>query len=487
LRDAAASGSITTMDTSASGESLAVFRTSQGVEVRATVLHLNRYAASFEVYSPETVIRVSELLEEFKILIGERVVYAGRAVVRDAVHAGAVTIYSAALDDISFDDEFFTSLGQPGQLRQRFVSFVNEWQKVCKVLPEFKVAVADIQTFLMELRLWMEQVELGIRSSPRLDRAQMERAVIDELSPQINPVIDDLFEKFENIAVGLGPEVSPMHRSYIQRHLHPIVLCAPFAHRSYSKPLGYAGDYEMVNMMLRDPQEGGSLFAKVFNVWLLHQGSAAAHRNRINLLKQRLTEETATAARAGRQANVLNLGCGPAWEVQEFLAQSELSNSAQFTLLDFNEETLEHAGQALRHRQQQFQRSATIKMVKRSVQQLLKDLARGDGLSRGTQFDLIYCAGLFDYLPDRTCKRLMTLFYQSLAPGGLVLATNVSPSSPNRGSLELILDWHLIYRNAAQVAALRPDGAPEEAVRVESDQTGLNVFLEARKSKPNGS
>jgi extracellular factor (EF) 3-hydroxypalmitic acid methyl ester biosynthesis protein len=464
---------------------IAVFRTSQGNEVRATVLHFNRYAATIEVYSPETVIRTSELLEEFKILIADRVVYAGRSVVREAVHAGATTIYAVALDDISFDDEFFTALGQPGQMGEHFHAFLREWQKVCKVLPEFKVAVADIQTFLMELRLWLEQVELGIRSSPRLDRAQMERAVVDELTPQINPVIDDLFEKFETIATGLGPDVSPVHRSYIQRHLHPIVLCAPFAHRSYNKPLGYAGDYEMVNMMLRDPQEGGSLFAKVFNVWLLHQGSAAAHRNRINHLKQRLTEETAAAARAGRQANVLNLGCGPALEVQEFLAQSELSNSARFTLLDFNEETLEHAGQALRQRQQQFNRSTSIKLVKRSVQQLLKDLARGDGLSRGTQYDLIYCAGLFDYLPDRTCKRLMTLFYQSLAPGGLVLATNVSPSSPNRGSLELILDWHLIYRSATQVAVLKPEGVPDDAVRIESDQTGLNVFLEARKS--NGS
>ena len=105
-----------------------------------------------------------------------------------------------------------------------------------------------------------------------------------------------------------------MHRSYIQRHLHPIVLCAPFAYRSYRKPLGYAGDYEMVNMMLRDPREGSSLFAKIFNVWLLHQGSAAAHRNRISFLKKRLVEETAAAARAGRKARILNLGCGPAWE-----------------------------------------------------------------------------------------------------------------------------------------------------------------------------
>jgi extracellular factor (EF) 3-hydroxypalmitic acid methyl ester biosynthesis protein len=258
-------------------------------------------------------------------------------------------------------------------------------------------------------------------------------------------------------------------------------LCAPFAHRSYFKPLGYAGDYEMVNMMLRDPREGSSLFAKVFNVWLLHQGSATAHRNRVRLLQQRLTEETAAAVRAGRRARILNLGCGPAQEIQEFLAQSDLSNHAEFTLMDFNEETLQHASQALSRKQRDYHRVGPIALVKRSVQQLLKDVARADGVAKGHNYDFVYCGGLFDYLPDRICKKLLTLFYQSVAPGGLVLATNVAPFSPNRGSLELILDWHLIYRDAAKLAALRPEEAPPAATRVQSDDTGINVFLEVRK------
>jgi extracellular factor (EF) 3-hydroxypalmitic acid methyl ester biosynthesis protein len=236
----------------------------------------------------------------------------------------------------------------------------------------------------------------------------------------------------------------------------------------------------MVNMMARDPQEGSSLFAKVFNVWLLHQGSAAAHRNRIDFLKRRLVEETAAAVRAGHKARILNLGCGPALEVQQFLAESSLSNHAEFTLMDFNDETLQHATQALRQRQQANQRATRIDLVKKSVQQLLKDTVRTDGFSGGKKFDFIYCAGLFDYLPDRICKRLMTLFYQSLTPNGLVLATNVAAVSPNRGSLELILDWHLIYRDARQAMALRPEGVPEEAVRIGSDETGVNVFIETR-------
>lgn len=465
-------------------DNLAVFRTSLGFDVRATLLSFSAHAATFEIYSAEPLVRTSENLEEFKIFMADHAVYAGRAVVRDLVNTGSVTVCSVLLDDFSFDSQFFTDLGNGPRLKAHFDDFIEQWEKVCKVLPEFKVAIADIQTFLIDLRRWMEQLELGVRSSPRLDRAEQERAIIDELSPQVLSALDTLFEKFENISEGLAEDLRPVHRSYIQRHLHPIVLCAPFAWRSYQKPLGYAGDYEMVNMMVRDPQEGSSLFAKIFNVWLLHQGSAAAHRNRIDFLKQRLTEETATAAREGRPARIMNLGCGPAWEIQEFLAQSALSDHARFTLFDFNEETLAHTSQVLTQKRNQYHRSTTIELAKKSVQQLLKDAIRVETSAKAEKFDFIYCAGLFDYLPDRTCKRLMNYFYQLVAPGGLVLATNVAPFSPNRGSLELILDWHLIYRDAAQFATLRPDEALEDSVCVQSDTTGVNVFLETRK--PNG-
>jgi extracellular factor (EF) 3-hydroxypalmitic acid methyl ester biosynthesis protein len=463
-------------------DKLTAFRTSQGVDVQATLLRLTRLSAAFEVYSPDTVILTSEALDGFKIFVNDQPVYSGRAVVRYSVNTGTTLVCSVDLDDLCFDAEFFKALSQKGQLRERFNDFVQQWQGVCRVLPAFKVAVADIQTFLIDLRRWLEQVELGIRSSPRTDQVQHEREVIDELSPPVILILDTLFEKFENIAAGLDEKLSPVHRSYVQRHLHPIILCAPFAWRCYQKPLGYAGDYEMVNMMLRDPREGSSLFAKIFNVLMLHQGSAAAHRNRVNFLKQRLMRVTAASVRAGRSARILSLGCGPAWEVQEFLAESELSNSAHFTLLDFNEETLRHTAAVLRQRQQQNCRTASINLVKKSVQQLLKDVVRAQAISAGTSYDFIYCAGLFDYLPDRTCKRLMTLFYQWLGHGGLLVATNVTPMSPNRGSLELILDWHMFYRDAAQVAALRPEGAGEDDFRVLSDDTGINVFLETTKS-----
>ena len=60
--------------------------------------------------------------------------------------------------------------------------------------------------------------------------------------------------------------------------------------------------------------------------------------------------------------------------------------------------------------------------------------------------DLIYCAGLFDYLSDKICSRLLQLFYNWANAGGLVVATNVTPSNSVRYFLEHLLEWNLIYR-----------------------------------------
>jgi extracellular factor (EF) 3-hydroxypalmitic acid methyl ester biosynthesis protein len=117
-------------------------------------------------------------------------------------------------------------------------------------------------------------------------------------------------------------------------------------------------------------------------------------------------------------------------------------------------------------------------MIKRSVHQILKDAGKPVA---GDQYDLVYCAGLFDYLSDQVCKRLMNFLYGLVAPGGLLLSTNVSDSNPSRNWMEYVLDWHLIYRNSAQMAAFIPDAAPADSASVLAIGDGVNIALEVRR------
>jgi extracellular factor (EF) 3-hydroxypalmitic acid methyl ester biosynthesis protein len=258
-------------------------------------------------------------------------------------------------------------------------------------------------------------------------------------------------------------------------------MCSPFVYRTYHKPLGYAGDYEMVNMILRDPHEGATLFAKLVNVVFLRNPPAEAHRNRITRLRQHLRNETRRVRSAGRRARILNLGCGPAREVQLFLAEDAESDQADFTLMDFNAETLEFAAQSLRQIQAAHGRQTGLQLEARSVNQLLKEAMRSARGNLPGCYDLVYCAGLFDYVSDRVCRRLVELFYSWLAPGGLVLVTNVNAAKPFRHSMDYILEWHLICRNRQQMQSLVPEAAPAPTAQIEADETGVNLFLEIRK------
>ena len=69
-----------------------------------------------------------------------------------------------------------------------------------------------------------------------------------------------------------------------------------------------------------------------------------------------------------------------------------------------------------------------------------------------------------------------------LAPGGLLLVTNVDVSNPIRWWLASILEWHLIYRDGRQMSALGSHLPNRESIRVSADQTGVNLFLEIRKA-----
>ena len=348
--------------------------------------------------------------------------------------------------------------------------------------PEFKVVVVDIQTFLHNLQLWLNQVELQVRAVAG-SQPQFENRVLTAIGKTTTPILNRMFEKFEYVAEQVHPDSHAAHSAFAKRILHSLLLCSPFLHRTFTKPLGYAGDYEMVNMLNRNPFEGGTLFAKIVNLWFWEQPPAEAHRNRLIYLAKRIEEEAVRLIGARRRLRVFNFACGPAVEVQEFLKRSLLARQVDFLLADFNQETLDYSRSQFRAIQGFSSAEKAFKFQKKSVQQLLKESDRIAAAAKDSslQYDFVYCAGLFDYLTDRTCKELMNAFYNFVAPGGVLLVTNVDSSNPRRPTMDMIMEWHLIYRNAEEFRGLRPDQASPEDCTVVSDPTGVNIYMECRK------
>jgi extracellular factor (EF) 3-hydroxypalmitic acid methyl ester biosynthesis protein len=460
-------------------ESHVTFTTSDGVKFQASLTRITRHIATFELDNPNFTPRCSEAFDEFEIVLHARVAYSGRAIVSNVLDAGLKTICEVTLAENSWKDLNLTvEIFGNETFRNEISGFMLEWLKFYKIKPEYKIIVADMQNFLTDLRLWLDQVDLCMRSSKSDDLVKLEQNLIAELARSILPYLDELFKKSELVAESIDKDLLPAHKSYMRRQLHSLVINAPFANRSFQKPLGYSGDYEMMNMIHRNQPEGRSLYEKLIHSLLIGQWPAISVRNRVAHLEENILTETARVARTGNIARILNIGCGPAWEVQSFLKTTAISDHADFTLIDFNEETLTHAGQKLVDAKSLFSRHTSIRTQQMSVFELLRRTQKNS--KNNEKFDLIYCAGLFDYLAPETCRALINFGYDSLSPGGLMLIANMDDSKPFRNFIEATMDWHLIYRDSLEMLSLVPERC-RELTRVIAEPTAVNLFLHTRK------
>lgn len=458
-------------------DGMLTFRNSQGLPAQGTLMSLSRQAVVFEVYNPYSIVQLSEVLKEVRIPQGDRIIYDGRAVVSNIVNTGLILIVSATLVDP------WSNLNalQPGEsLRREVAAFLEDWRSSSLAIePAYRVVVSQARNLFEELSLWLNHGEMAAGITDPGASPQRTRQFVADIEGEVMPVIGAIFAEFENCAAKIPEDRVLAHKNFARREIHPVTMCSPFIHRTFTKPLGYAGDYEMVNMMFRDRWEGANTYAKIVNSIVIVSGGAEAHRNRIDRLIEYLEAEGRRALSAGRRLRVLNIACGPAIELQKFIRESMLADHCRLELLDFNAETLEYTRGRIDEALKAGGRKTEVVYIHKSIHDLLQEArGRNESDELNDSYDLVYCAGLFDYLSDRICARLLELFLRWTRPGGFLVATNVHPRNPVRYFIEHLLEWHLIYRDNTQFLSIAPKGG---AAIVTEEATGVNVFLEVRK------
>lgn len=449
------------------------FRNSQGELVRGTITDLQRRSVVMEIYNPYSIVQVSEILSDLTVKAGVVDVYRGRAVVTSMVSTGLTAVVSVTLADEW--RELSTLHGSPHSFREEAQLFVTDWERRSRVHNGFQIAVNDMRAFLAEVSRWVGQVDLTADMAPGKE-ALPEEAFYELADPIIDRIAVHM-DNFESEAAAVPVELAHVHRGYAQAALHPLLMRSPFLHRTYTKPLGYAGDYEMVNQIINNPRQGPNTYAQIVNVAFLKTGVAAAHRNRIRILIDFLKGLARQAAQEGRVFRVMNIGCGPAMEIRRFLQECDESHYLEFVLVDFNGETINFAKDKIDDVAQQKGVPAHVRFIQQSVHELIKKKEK-NSLNDDEKCDAIYCAGLFDYLTDKVCSRLLAYFAAHLKNGGKVLVTNVHEKNAQRLAMEHLLEWYLIYRDESQLEKLVRSQFAEN--KEYTDETGVNVFSEAR-------
>jgi extracellular factor (EF) 3-hydroxypalmitic acid methyl ester biosynthesis protein len=310
------------------------FYNTQGEAVRATIVNLQRRSLVMEVYNPWSIVQVSEVLSELTVRVGGRNAYIGKAVVNSMVNTGLTAIVSVSLTD-EWRELTEVALA-PGVIGRKAQAFVDEWGERFRIRRDYQIVVNETRAFLADASRWLEQVDLAGAAPGDRPAATLPAEYFFELAVPLMVKMKNCFDQLNHEASLVDDELAPAHRAFAQAALHPLILRAPFVFRTYTKPLGYAGDYQMVNQIIGDPREGPSTYFQVVNAAFLQTAVATAHRHRIDILVRYLVGLAQQARAAGRPFRVLNVGCGPAEEIARFLQQFDETELLSYQLVYYS-------------------------------------------------------------------------------------------------------------------------------------------------------
>lgn len=256
---------------------------------------------------------------------------------------------------------------------------------------------------------------------------------------------------------------------------HPLAALAaecPMTERARTKPRGYAGDAVMLDYIYDREQVATSQLTgaeqAVFRT-VAESPTCASVDFRRHLIARRIDDLAQRMAQAGRPPmSMLSLACGHARELD--LAQSLREGLvARAVMCDQDSTSLNELKSRYVGQQPVDARPLTVRQV----------LARSDEAELLGQFDLVYSAGLYDYLEQRTAARLTRCLFDRVAPGGQLLLANFHPDNKGTGYMEAFMDWWLIYRDEAQMLDLTSEIPSGELAssQLELDPFGNVVYL----------
>lgn len=225
---------------------------------------------------------------------------------------------------------------------------------------------------------------------------------------------------------------------------------------------GYSGDFEVIDGIYRQ-KVSTEPHLKRWDLFFHAQAAPIAVRNRKAYFLRLLDQHQATS-RSGAM-RVLNVASGPARDLREWMLDNPKAD-VLFDCVDADVHAIEHARNLCR---------PFIDRVEFHHRNAMRFLpAKG--------YDLVWSAGLFDYLMDRSFVFLLKSLISVTKAGGELVVGNFSPLNTSRDYMELLGDWTLIHRNEKQLIELaREAGAPQSAITVDWEPEGVNLFLRIRR------
>ncbi len=301
--------------------------------------------------------------------------------------------------------------------------------------------------------------------------------LFDSCYPRIKALIDEFDAYIEQLSryEMANNEVLEYIWGYVFKEIFPYFMRSRFAQRAYFKPKGYAGDFLMMEAIYANRPEGDGDLGILIDKYCLDTPPARAVRERRRLLGELLKKEATgrLEAETRNKIKIMNLACGSNRELFDFLANFHATDKVEAICIDADKDALTYTAENV----DVFKHEAKIMLMQENVIKWSLGRSKHDF----EQQDIIYSAGLTDYLDDRLFIALVKRAREYLRPGGVLVLSNFSVHNPNKAWMDHILQWKLIHRDEQDLKRLFREGGFGNSVKVFHEKEGVNLFAIGKK------
>ncbi|HYF37940.1 MAG TPA: class I SAM-dependent methyltransferase [Prosthecobacter sp.] len=230
-----------------------------------------------------------------------------------------------------------------------------------------------------------------------------------------------------------------------------------------ARKYGYSGDFEIIDHIYTQ-KINPAPHLRAWDLYFHAQSAPSAVRNRKAYFQRLMQAHVAVNSRSEPLA-VLNVASGPGRDLCEFF-QNHPAAAVEVDCVEVDARAIAYA-QDLCSRW-----TDRIRFHHRNVLRFVP----------GHAYDLVWSAGLFDYLNERLFVHLLKALIAVVRKGGEVVIGNFSDYNPSRDYMELMGNWHLQHRSRETLIRLATEaGAPLDSVQVLWEPEGVNFFLHIQR------
>ena len=137
------------------------FRNSKHEAIRGTLVSHQRGSLVMEVYNPDALVQVSEMLHDLTVRSAQQTVYQGKAVVVSLVNTGLMVVVSVNLMD-QWNEVGPLQAGSAAVGRAAS-AFVKDWGNRFNVRRDYQVVVSEMRAYFSEVSRWVDQLDVALR------------------------------------------------------------------------------------------------------------------------------------------------------------------------------------------------------------------------------------------------------------------------------------------------------------------------------------